>query len=76
MTKQRSTNETKPSYEEMEFGSIAVLDEEAEIPTIYDRICDTDCPKSGCGGLCKISGDANGSHSPTPHTCNKCQHSW
>jgi len=56
-----------------EYGSVAVLDEEAEIPTIYDRFCDTDCPKGD--GLCKINGDVNGAHDG-PHVCNKCGNTW
>jgi hypothetical protein len=56
-----------------EYGSIALLDEEAEIPTIYDRICDTDCPKGD--GLCKIPGNASGAHDG-PHVCNTCGNTW
>ena len=56
-------------------GSAAVLDEGVEIPTIYDRYCDEGCPQSGCGGLCKINGDAYGKHQGT-HSCNKCGAAW
>lgn len=36
---------------------------------IAGRMCDRE--HIGCGGLCKIKGNATGSHA-APHGCNKC----